>query len=60
MQIVPVPQYSRLAVIEMLRAASVVRPPVEVELQDLIISAQLAASQDTLSGTERFRSVKLL
>ena len=32
----------------------------EVELQDLIISAQLAASQDTLSGTQWAHSVKLL
>ena len=42
------------------RALVVVSPPVEVELEDLIVSAEQSSSQEAGSGSQGRRGVKLL
>ena len=45
-------RYELFTVHGVFRALGVIGPPVEVELEDLIVCAQLASTQDTLGSSK--------
>ena len=53
-------RYELFTVHGVFRALGVIGPPVEVELEDLIVCAQLASTKDTLGSSKWGNSVKLL